>query len=152
MDGLTPRQQRFAELYAATGNGRQSYLQAGYKCTDAAAEVGASRALRNAKVAAYVDKLRAEAAERAGISVQGVVERLEHIYRLGVGEVVTEGVSPSLAAAATAAQLLGKHLGMFEERVRDVTPIGDINPEPDPDEWASKHAPSQDPRPAHSTH
>lgn len=57
-----PRHEAFAVEYARTGNGRQSYITAGY--SEHAADACASRLLTDAKVAARVAELRAELTER----------------------------------------------------------------------------------------
>lgn len=43
-------------MYIKTGNAKQSYIQAGYKARDNAAEANASRLLRNDKVRIYLDE------------------------------------------------------------------------------------------------
>ncbi|MEY2192086.1 terminase small subunit [Neobacillus sp. BF23-41] len=45
---------KFADYYIETGNATVSYLRAGYEAEGNAAEVNASRLLRNAKVQEYI--------------------------------------------------------------------------------------------------
>ncbi|PAE32468.1 terminase small subunit [Bacillus sp. 7884-1] len=54
MNGLNIKQKRFADYYIETGNATTSYLRAGYEAEGNAAEVNASRLLRNAKVLEYI--------------------------------------------------------------------------------------------------
>ncbi|MFP5111378.1 terminase small subunit [Bacillaceae bacterium C204] len=54
MNGLNIKQKRFADYYIETGNATTSYLRAGYEAEGNAAEVNASRLLRNAKVLKYI--------------------------------------------------------------------------------------------------
>ena len=55
---LTPKQLKFCEAYLKTGNGTQSYKDAGYKVSnDKVAEANARKLLANRGVKAYVTKL-----------------------------------------------------------------------------------------------
>lgn len=54
MTTLNIKQMRFADYYIETGNATASYLRAGYVAEGNAAEVNASRLLRNAKVQEYI--------------------------------------------------------------------------------------------------
>ncbi len=51
---LNIKQKKFADYYIETGNATASYLKAGYEAEGNAAEVNASRLLRNAKVLEYI--------------------------------------------------------------------------------------------------
>jgi len=53
---ITEQQQKFADLYLSSGNAKQSYISAGYKAKDNAAEASASRLLRNVKVMEYMEQ------------------------------------------------------------------------------------------------
>ncbi|MFP5110228.1 terminase small subunit [Neobacillus sp. C211] len=54
MNNLNIKQKKFADYYIETGNAAESYKRAGYEAEGNAAEVNASRLLRNAKVLAYI--------------------------------------------------------------------------------------------------
>jgi phage terminase small subunit len=54
MENLNIKQKKFADYYIETGNATASYLRAGYEAEGNAAEVNASRLLRNAKVLEYI--------------------------------------------------------------------------------------------------
>jgi phage terminase small subunit len=60
MDELNIKQKRFADFYIETGNAKNSYLRAGYEADGNAAEVNASRLLRNAKVHEYIKERNAQ--------------------------------------------------------------------------------------------
>jgi phage terminase small subunit len=54
MGVLNNKQRKFADFYIQSGNATGSYLSAGYKAEGHAAEVNASRLLRNAEVLEYI--------------------------------------------------------------------------------------------------
>jgi phage terminase small subunit len=54
MEKLNIKQKKFADYYIESGNATASYLKAGYEAEGNAAEVNASRLLRNAKVLEYI--------------------------------------------------------------------------------------------------
>jgi phage terminase small subunit len=56
MGNLNIKQKKFADYYIETGNATASYLRAGYEAEGNAAEVNASRLLRNAKVLEYIQE------------------------------------------------------------------------------------------------
>jgi phage terminase small subunit len=57
---LNTKQKKFADYFIETGNATASYLKAGYVAEGNAAEVNASRLLRNAKVLEYIRERNAE--------------------------------------------------------------------------------------------
>lgn len=60
-----PRHEKFCQLYSRDGNGGKAYRDAGFKVTtDLSASVCASKLLKTAKVAARVEDLKREVAER----------------------------------------------------------------------------------------
>jgi|SRR5208282_3260351 len=74
---LTPRQARFVEEYLIDLNGRQAAIRAGYSPN--AAEVQASRLIRNAKVTAAVNDAMQERSKRTGITADRVVTELARL-------------------------------------------------------------------------
>ena len=62
---LTIRQERFCEFIAAGGEGTESYLKAGWKCSREAAKVSASRMLTLDNVKAHIDSLRKPQTKKA---------------------------------------------------------------------------------------
>jgi phage terminase small subunit len=74
---VTPKQQRFVQEYLNDLNATAAYQRAGYKARGNAAEVNASRLLRNAQVKAAITKAQAERAARTGITSDRVLGELE---------------------------------------------------------------------------
>lgn len=74
---LSPKAQRFINEYLKDGNGKQAAIRAGY--APKAAEVQASRLLRNVQVADAIRTRQQQLQERAGVSAQRVVEELARI-------------------------------------------------------------------------
>ncbi|MGG1675928.1 terminase small subunit [Neobacillus sp. NRS-1170] len=60
MGELNIRQKKFADFYIETGNASASYLRASYEAEGNAAEVNASRLLRNPKVQDYIKERNAQ--------------------------------------------------------------------------------------------
>ncbi len=69
---LTPQQGRFCKEYVIDLNGARAYQKV-YKCSDKAAESGASRMLRIAKVKARIRELRKGLEKKTGISAERVI-------------------------------------------------------------------------------
>ncbi len=91
---LSPRREAFAQLYAQIGCGADAYEQAGYATsTRRSAEAGASKLVRNPKVAARVEQIRAELAERNALTVDSQIAKLETIFE-------THKENPKSAGAA----------------------------------------------------
>lgn len=138
---LTVRQQRFVEEYLIDLNGKQAAIRAGY--SKKTAEQGAAQLLSNIKVAAAIDKAKAERSEKTQITqeyvLEGIRETLERcrqvepvIDRNGVpvmcetaeGDVVP-AYTFNAAGVYKGAELLGKHLGMFVEK-QEIEHSGDV--------------------------
>lgn len=79
----TERQARFAEEYVRLGDGNASAAAraAGYKGTDAAVAVTASRLLKAAKVRAYIDALIARARPDVQDDIEAILSRLSALAR-----------------------------------------------------------------------
>lgn len=73
------RHERFAQEVAAGKSATEAYVVAGYSGTEAAAAVSASRLLKNANVRQRISEIQAEAAKRAGITVEKVIAELAKI-------------------------------------------------------------------------
>lgn len=72
-DKLTNLQERFKNNILKGMNGKDAYIKAGYKARGAAAEVNASRMLRNAKVRRAVDAARAKASDKAEVTQERIL-------------------------------------------------------------------------------
>lgn len=119
MTGSTPldnqRHERFAQHVANGASATQAYVDAGY--SEGGAEANASRLIANDKVAARIDHLKQQAAKRAVITAEWVLERLRI-------EAAGEGPDTSSGARTKATELLGKYLNMFSEKQEHT---GEIN-------------------------
>lgn len=104
---LNPKQLRFVELYLATGNATQSYVDAYDQPDRRAAEAGASRLLSNGKVCEAVEAARAKANDAIGITADWYAKRVKL-------EAEREGRDASHAARVSALRLAGDLLGVGE--------------------------------------
>ena len=114
---LTERQKRFCDEYLMDLNGTRAYMAA-YPATrkESTAAQGASRLLRNVKVAAYVRARMRERQERVNVSQDEVLRGIMNIaFEQDGGE---EG-GVETRERLRALELLGRHLGMFRENRKD---------------------------------
>lgn len=120
---LTPRQARFLGEYLIDLNGKQAAIRAGYAVRSA--EMQASRMLSKAKVQAGLARLTEAMARETGLNAKFVLDGLRENYDRAMqhepvldrdgkptGEYTYAGT-----IANRALELLGKHLGMFVDRV-----------------------------------
>lgn len=112
---MTEKQKKFADEYLIDLNATRAY-KAAYKSVkkDSSAMAGASRMLRNAKVAEYIDQKITERSKRTEVKQDDVVRELAKIgftESLLIGEIEIKS-----GDKLKALELLGKHLGMFTEK------------------------------------
>ena len=142
---MTKKQKRFIEEYLIDLNATQAAIRAGYS-PDTANEQG-SRLLANVSISSQVSKAMAERSKRTGVNADRVVMELAKIAFVNADDVIdaeTATVKPNAARDDTAAiqsvkvktfgedglereikmadklkalELLGKHLGMFKDKV-----------------------------------
>lgn len=111
MHDLTDKQQRFCEEYVVDLNATQAAIRAGYSANTAEAQ--GSRLLRNVKVQAYVAQLQEATSKRLAFDAEYVVRGLmreAEDMELGSG-----------SSRVSALEKLGKHLGMFTDKVEQKT-------------------------------
>ena len=152
---MTPKQERFVAEYLVDLNATQAAIRAGY--AKKSADVEGSRLLANAKVAAAVAAAQAKRSERTEItqdyvltSIMETMERCKQAepvrYQNG-DQVYVDTPDGEIApaykfdagAVLKGAELLGRHLAMFTDRLQ-VEPLT-ISPEPmSADEWTGKHS------------
>ena len=152
---MTPKQERFVAEYLVGLNATQAAIRAGY--AKKSADVEGSRLLANAKVAAAVAAAQAKRSERTEItqdyvltSIMETMERCKQAvpvrYQNG-DQVYVDTPDGEIApaykfdagAVLKGAELLGRHLAMFTDRLQ-VEPLT-ISPEPmSADEWTGKHS------------
>ena len=149
---LTPKQAAFVAEYLQDYNGTQAALRAGY--APSGAHVQAQRLLNNANVRTAIEAGQHEAAARNEVTVDRIIQEYARIAFANTtdfiniidGSAVAEdtdampsnktaaiaeiaqtkdGVRIKLHSKQAALDSLGKHLGMFVERIKDETPVDD---------------------------
>lgn len=142
---LTEKQKRFVDEYLIDLNATQAAIRAGYS-SDSAKEIG-SENLTKPNIANAVDQAIAERSRRTGINADRVIREIAKIAFVNAGEVVDldtallmdkiseddmaaiqsvkvktfgeDGIEREvkLADKLKALELLGKHLGLFKDKV-----------------------------------
>lgn len=144
-NGLTDNQQFFADYYLANGlNGKQAYKRIRPNVKDSTAEVEASKYLRNPKVLEYIEERQKELQEKTKVTQEYVILNLKEmvercmkhkpvmvfnpiykVYEQKTEELFDAEGNPAGEAgvytfdsigANKALELLGKHLGMFNDK------------------------------------
>ena len=107
MPKLTDKQKRFCEEYIVDLNGVRAYIAA-YPLvrSDAAARANASRLLTKANIQQYIAELRKEQQQRTQITADTVLREL--------AKIAAEDVEITGKEKIKALELLGKHLGLFQ--------------------------------------
>lgn len=132
--GLIPKRAAFVREYLIDLNGKQAAIRAGY--SPKSADVQASCLLANPKVALAVQELKEERAEQAGVDARWVLDNLIEVSQRCMQKVPVMTFDPIEKAmvqvqdgegrdvwqfdskgANQALQLIGKHLGMFTEKI-----------------------------------
>lgn len=113
---MTEKQKVFADEYLIDLNATRAYKVAypTVKNDDTAAQAG-SRMLRNVKVAEYIQKRIQERQKRTEITQDKVLNELAAMAFADVAEAVEIRLKPSDKLKAL--ELLGRHLGMFKDKV-----------------------------------
>ena len=124
---LSPKHAKFVDEYLKNGNNASAaYLVAGYTAKNqSTADTCASRLLKSAQVQAELEKIRDVARKVTQVSIQKVITDVEAIrIRCMQEEPVVDKQGNQTGewkfdsrGALKACELLGKHVGAFEERV-----------------------------------
>ena len=108
MANLTPKQQRFVEEYLIDLNATQAAIRAGYS-EKTAKEIG-NENLTKPNIAKAIAEAQEKLSNKAQVTVEMVVQGL-----LNEAKDLSEGSTQSARVSAWAH--LGKHLGMFKDKV-----------------------------------
>ena len=140
MANLTPKQQRFVEEYLIDLNATQAAIRAGY--SEKTAKVIAAQNLSKLNIQEAIQEAQSKLSERTGITqdyvlsnIQKVVERCmqqEAVQARDGSPLLVEGPEGDLAClfefketgALKGLELLGKHLGMFKDKIEHSGPNG----------------------------
>ena len=115
MANLTPKQQRFVEEYLIDLNATQAAIRAGYS-EKTAQEIG-SENLSKPMVAKAIAEAQEKLSNKAQVTVEMVVQGL-----LNEAKDLSEGSTQSARVSAWAH--LGKHLGIFKDKIEHTGPNG----------------------------
>lgn len=123
------KHERFCQEYVIDYNGTQAAIRAGY--SEASARQQGVRLLSNASILARVRELQHEQVERLAVSQDYVVLQLLDTYQRclevtpvlkydpDVGQMVETGMYQfDSKGALRALELLGKHLGMYNDKLQ----------------------------------
>lgn len=105
---LTDQQEKFCRAYVSTDNVTEAYRRAGYTISKFSPR-NARAVYNNPKIQKRIAELQAAAAKKYEITVDEITHKLLRAYDAAMGE-------SQYSAAIRAAELLGKHLGMFIEK------------------------------------
>lgn len=105
---LNERQLRFVQELLVDDNGTQAAIRAGY--APKTAGVTAAKLLKNAKIQAAVSAAREDRAKRTGITADWVLTQIAAI---------AQDDDVKVPDRLKALELLGKHLGLWEQKKQD---------------------------------
>lgn len=109
MSKITPKQERFCQLYIELGNASEAYRQS-YSCSKMKAEaihVNAAQLLENTKVALRIQELQAEHKQRHNIVVDDLLDELEEARQAALKAMPSPQCSAAVGATMGKAKLLG---------------------------------------------
>ena len=115
MANLTPKQQRFVEEYLIDLNATQAAIRAGYS-EKTAKEIG-SENLTKPNIAKAIAEAQEKLSNKAQVTVEMVVQGL-------LNEAKDLSESSTQSARVSAWAHLGKHLGMFKDKIEHTGPNG----------------------------
>lgn len=114
MHALTPKQERFVQEYLVDLNATQAAIRAGYS-KNRASELG-YQLLQKTTVQSAVQKAQKDRSERTEITQDYVIKKLKAI----ADQEASDGTDSELkySSQLKALELLGRHLGMFTDRMK----------------------------------
>jgi|WetSurMetagenome_2_1015567.scaffolds.fasta_scaffold101311_6 phage terminase small subunit len=104
---LTPKQEKFAQEYVATGNASEAYRRAyNVKPTtkDSSVHANASQLLGDTRVSQRVKQIKAAIVQRHELTIDGILDELEEAREMGK---ITQQSSSMVSASMGKAKLLG---------------------------------------------
>jgi phage terminase small subunit len=113
---LTDKQVKFIDEYMVDMNATAAYLRAGYKCSEAAARSSASDFLSNPNISEEIERRRRMHQEESGMTVKWILEQ----YKI----IIDENLSKDPTIAKGALDSVGKHYGMFKDKVEHSGNVG----------------------------
>ena len=130
INNLTEKQQRFCQEYLIDLNGTQAAIRAGY--SKKTADMQASRMLTKDKINDYLGGLRADIANSNKITVEKVLAGLQLNIKRAMQEEPVYDQEGNATGEYTyhgsvvnkAYELLGKHLGMFTDKIQHTGELG----------------------------
>lgn len=124
---LTPKQQKFADLYIKYGNATQAAIEAGYS-KRTAKDIGCEN-LAKPNIASYIDERMKQLQSERIADATEVLETLTSVLRgrkkgtalvgAGMGEQDVMQVEPTVAEKIRAAELLGKRYKLFTDKLEN---------------------------------
>jgi len=118
---LTIKQQKYADDYIVTGNSTMAAKNAGYKGNYNTLRAIASENLTKPNVKAYIERKKAEIAEKNEITVQTQLNKLETIHRLALAD-------KDYNASISAIREQDKLCGLITDKVQtqDITAVKEL--------------------------
>lgn len=122
MPALTPKQKKFIEEYLVDLNATQAAIRAGY--SPKTARASAARNMKDVNIQAALQKARERQKARTEITADMVLKELLAIATDRADDMTNSRLKYSNKIKAL--ELLGKHLGLFTEKVSVEMPEGGI--------------------------
>ena len=110
-DKLTPKQERFIDEYLIDLNATAAAKRAGY--SEKNAEKIGHQLLEKTRVAAEVEKRKQKRRERTELTAEWVIGKLKDLAE----RAAEYHDAPHIQAANKSLELLGKHLGLYTDKV-----------------------------------
>jgi phage terminase small subunit len=116
---LTPRQEKFAQLYVELGNASEAYRQA-YNSTAKAESVNrmAKELIDNIKVSSMISEINQELAEKHNITLNSLLSELEEARNIALNAETPQS-SAAVAATMGKAKLVGMDKQIIDHRSTD---------------------------------
>ena len=154
--GLTPKQEKFCQLYIELGNASEAYRQAynAKNMTTGAINTNAKKLLKDTPIALRIEELQQAHQQRHNLTIDNIIADLQEYRDICMGRkpltITTvvknaqEGTAQSVntecfvfepTGANKALELLGKHLGMFTQKMEVSGSVVNQNINMDKDEF-----------------